>query len=45
MTLIELLEEKARCRNRLWDVDMEERYLALEKELIRLANESTLVLE
>lgn len=42
MTLLELLEDQRRCANRLWDPDMEERWLAIEKELIRMAELSVL---
>lgn len=42
MTLLELLEDQDRCRNRLYDDAMVERYLALEKELIRMAELSVL---
>jgi len=45
MTLLELLEDQDRCRNRLWDPDMNERYLALQKELNTMAEASTLVVE
>jgi len=45
MTLLELLEDQRRCANRLWDPDMEERYLALQKELNKMAELSTLVID
>lgn len=45
MTLLELLEDQRRCANRLWDDDMAERYLALQKELNRMAEFSTLEIE
>lgn len=45
MTLLELLEDRDRCRNRLYDADMAERYLALTKELNKMADFSTLIVE
>lgn len=45
MTLLELLEDRRRCANRLWDPDMAERYLALTKELNKMAEFSTLIVD
>lgn len=42
MTLLEILEDQERCRNRLWDPAMGERYLALQKEVNRMAEQSVL---
>lgn len=42
MDLLDLLEDQRRCANRLWDPDMVERYLALQKEINRMAELSTL---
>lgn len=42
--LLKLLEDQDRCRNRLWDPDMEERYLAIQKEVNRMSELSTLVI-
>lgn len=44
-SLNDLLEEQERCRNRLWDPDMQELYLAVQKEVNRMAELSTLVVD
>lgn len=45
MELNQLLAEQRRCANRLWDEDAQELYLALEKELNKMAELSTLDVE
>lgn len=42
MTLAELLADQRRCANRLWDHEEAERYLALQKELNKMAEMSTM---
>lgn len=42
MTLQELLAEQKRCSNRLYDEHMIELYLAITKEVNRMAESSTL---
>lgn len=45
MDLNELIEQQERCRNRLWDVHMQELYLATQKEINKLAEATVLVIE
>lgn len=43
MTLVQLLQEQERMRNRLFDPDMEDLYLALTREVNKMATDAPVI--